>query len=403
MFRGLALTAALAAAMTATPVAAQDAARDEGSGPPLSDLTVGPFRITPSLGLSYGHDSNVTLNADDQDRVSSSFVRVSPSVRAAGGSETNRLQLTYDANYARYFDSPRDDYFDHTLELDWFWNPKLRHTFMAGAGVGWGHDQRGTAGREGELADLPLDVDRYRSTDLSGSYRFGAPGARGRAQVDARARRVEYLNNRELTRFRDRDDRLLGGELGVRIGARTSAVGRVEYGTFEYGTATLDGSEFKYFLGVEWDATAKTSGNLMVGRQAKRFEDPTREEFSGSSWRGSVTWRPRSYSRFDLSTNSETDETNGSGDFILRRDLTLGWAYDWNTRIRSTVDVGFARETFGGSPREDESRWWGISGDYVLRRWLRFGASYRSYFRDSSIGEFQYRQNVFLLSLEISP
>ena len=134
---------------------------------------------------------------------------------------------------------------------------------------------------------------------------------------------------------------------------KTSALVRAEYGTFDYDESTLDGDETHLFVGVDLDATARTSGRVMVGRATKHFDDPTRSEFSGTSWRAGVTWKPRSYSIFDLSTGRDADETNGFGDYILRQDITLGWAHNWNERFRTTVDGGFATEEHRPRERED--------------------------------------------------
>ena len=44
---------------------------------------------------------------------------------------------------------------------------------------------------EGNLALLPLDPDEYDLTNFGGKYRFGAPGARGRLELEAK-----FLGNR---------------------------------------------------------------------------------------------------------------------------------------------------------------------------------------------------------------
>jgi len=116
----------------------------------------------------------------------------------------------------------------------------------------------------------------------------------------------------------------------------------------------------------------------------------------GARW----DWRPRSYSTFSVSTGGEADETNGFGDFILRRDVTFGWSHDWSARLRSNVDAGFARESQRPTDRVDRVRYAGIGADYALRRWLRAGASWRWYERASNVEAFDYERNVVLFSLE---
>jgi hypothetical protein len=211
---------------------------------------------------------------------------------------------------------------------------------------------------------------------------------------------LEYRNNREFTAFRDRRDYFVAGEFGWRVGGRTSAVFRAEQAQFNYEQATLDSDERHYFVGVELDATGKTSGRAVFGRVEKDFDDPARFDGSGTSWRVNVQYRPKSFSIFDVSTGRDIDETNGFGDFILREDVTLGWSYDWTARIRTTVDAGWANEEHQPSNRVDEVQYAGASVNYAFRRWLRLGGSVRTYNRDSELSEFEYRRTQVLFSAE---
>lgn len=363
-------------------------------------IAVGPFRMTPSLGLTLGYDSNVALS--DTGTISSFFTRVSPGIRLDNGNERSRVSASYQGDYSHFSDSSRDNYDDHRFGLQWLYNPVLRHAFALDAQLGYLHDQRGSAAREGELGLLPLDPDEYRASSLGGKYAFGAPGARGRAEVEARAGRIEYRNNREFTAFRDRDDRFLAGTFYWRVAPKTSAVARVEQGKFDYDDATLDNTERHVLVGLEFDATAKTSGQVLFGRAKKDFDDATREDFSGTSWRMAVQYRPRTYSVVDISTGRDTDETNGFGDYILRRDWTLGWAHNWNERFRTTVDGGFANEQHRPSGREDDVNFYGLSADYTFRPWLRFGASWRTYDRDSDFEGLDYGRDLYMISAEAS-
>jgi hypothetical protein len=379
---------------------APDEPADRPSRQPGDGLAVGPLRVLPSIGLSIGYDDNLSMTSRDEE--SSAFWRVSPGVRVEGGSERNRVRATLDAEVGRYTSSSVDDYEDYGADLAWLYSPLLRHAFVLDAGRRFGHDARGTAAREGDLGLLDLDVDRFRRDDLGGRYRFGAPGARGRVELEARVGGVDYLNNRELTAFRDRDDTKLGGAFFWRVAPKTSAELRIEREEYDYELATLDSTEDRVLVGVEFDATARTTGSVLVGRATKDFDDPTRSDFSGSTWRANVEWRPRSYSIFSVSTGGEADETNGFGDYILRRDLTFGWTHNWSARFRTSVDAGLADEEQRPTDRTDRVRYVGAAADYAFRRWLRGGASWRMYDRASDVDEFDYRRNVLLLSLEAS-
>lgn len=400
--RGIGLNVArLAFALLLTSSAAVHAQDPSSPAEPTEEgVSIGGFGFTPTLGLSFGYDDNITLASRRE--VSSTFWEITPAVRLVGGSPRSQWTAEWSAAVGRYADSPIDDYEDQRVSLAWDYNPKLRHAFGLDVSYGWLHDRRGTESREGSLGLLDIEPDEYERGEFGGNYRFGAPGARGRLEFDARFGNTQYTNNEAFTESRDRSDQFFAGTFLWRLAPKTSALVRAEYGTFDYDESTLDGDETHLFVGVDLDATARTSGRVMVGRATKHFDDPTRSEFSGTSWRAGVTWKPRSYSIFDLSTGRDADETNGFGDYILRQDITLGWAHNWNERFRTTVDGGFATEEHRPREREDDVRFFGVSADYLFRPWLRFGASVKRYERDSNLEDLDYDRDVWMLSAEFT-
>jgi polysaccharide biosynthesis protein VpsM len=359
---------------------------------------VGPLRVSPTAGLTVAHDSNIILSSGDE--VDSFLTRFSPGVRVEAGSELNLVSATVQSEFGRYQDSSIDNYTDHSLGLQWSWSPLIRHALVADAGWRRGHDARGTAGREGELALLPLKPDEYDEQSLRARYRFGAPGARGRLEFEVGSNDLEYRNNRELTIFRDRNDRRLAAGFYWRVAPKTSALVTVDQIDADYDVSTLDSTERHYYVGVELDATARTSGSLLVGRAEKDFDDPSRMDFGGFSWRAAAKYKLRSYSVLELTTGRDTDETNGYGDFILRRDVTLSWIHQWSTRFNSQFDIGAARDEHRPSLRTDDSLYYGVSGQYQISPGLTLGAGYRSSDRDSDISQLNYQRKQLLLSLE---
>ncbi|MDZ4812155.1 MAG: outer membrane beta-barrel protein [Pseudomonadota bacterium] len=361
---------------------------------------VGPLRVSPTAGLTLSHDSNVIISSEDE--IDSFLLRFSPGVKVEAGSEFNRLSATLQSEFGRYQSSSLDNYTDHSIGLQWSWSPLVRHSLLVDGTWARHHDARGTAGREGELALLALAPDEYDQKSVGARYRFGAPGARGRLEFEAATNSMEYRNNRELTIFRDRNDRKLAGGFYWRIAPKTSALVTVDQIHADYDVSTLDSTERHYYVGVELDATARTSGSLLFGHAQKDFDDPARLDYSGTSWRASVNYKLRSYSMLELTTSRDADETNGFGDFILRRDVTLAWMHQWSSRLTSQIDVGVARDEHRPSLRTDRSTYYGLSGQYRLAPWLSLGAGYSASNRSTDISQLNYQRKQLLLSLEAS-
>jgi len=273
-----------------------------GAAPPeraadlrAAGVQMGPAVLYPSLGLHFGRDDNIFLQPSGEK--SSNIIVLIPTLDFVAVNNGQRYGLLYQAEAGRYGDSSADDYTDQRL--------------LAEADVGLGqrgrldlqaeyldeHDPRGTGASEGNplLSDNP---DVWHSTRLGATFKYGAPGARGRLDLALGAREKHYDNNRATTAARDLDQGDVGVTFLYRVAPLTSLLLQATDADIDYKTATLDSTERRYLAGVTWEATAKTSGTVKVGRQKKDFDDTARTDFSGGSWAAAVVWSPLTYSFF---------------------------------------------------------------------------------------------------------
>jgi polysaccharide biosynthesis protein VpsM len=379
---------------------------EDGTG-----VQAGPFRVKPTIGLTVGHDSNVAQTATNE--ISSFFTRVSPGVRVDSGNERRSFSLAYEIDSARYKDSSVDNYTDHLLNAGVKFSPSVRTRLGLGASYERGSDRRGTNSRQGLVTAVDsngnpisvlssgLDVDQWRRSGFDGTFAYGAPGARGLLELGAGVSSLEYRNNRSYAQFGDRDMDYIKGRFGWRIASKTAAFIEAQSGNVEYDQDrrrlsglgySLDSATKIYRVGVRMDATAKLSGSAAIGRERRSFDDNGISDYSGSNWIVGLQYRPRSYSVFDLSSSRASAEAvNFLGgfadtDFLVVRDVTLAWTHGWSDRFQTGVDIGQARESFqslGGTIRDDDVGFWGVSADYKLRDWFSIGAGYKSYDRDA--------------------
>jgi polysaccharide biosynthesis protein VpsM len=395
---------------------------DAGTG-----IQAGPFRVKPTIGLSLVNDSNVTLA--EKNEISSFVTRISPGIRLDAGNEIRSFSLSYEIESGRYSSNAakRDNYTDHNLAAGVRLSPSARSAIELGAEYVRGHDRRGENARQGLLANyLNLDSDKWRSTGAHAAFTYGAPEARFNFGLLGGFSNLAYRNNRSYTIFGDRDENFLEGRVGYRLAPKTSLYvsarnNKIDFDRsrqFGTGTISIDSSERIYLVGVQFDATAKLSGHVGVGRSKKNFDDSRISDYSGTAWDAGLQFRPRTYSVIDLSTSRRTDEgidflsspaSNGNSAYLLARDITLAWTHGWSDRLHSTLDFGRERSAYvgytGATPREDTFRFYGLSADYSLNAWLSFGAGYKNYARDSNLkagatNPFDYKRNEFLLSFE---
>ena len=190
---------------------------------------------------------------------------------------------------------------------------------------------------------------------------------------------------------------------------RTTLIFDARISTFSYETdrlseSSLDSEESRYQLGVQWDATAQTTGTAKVGYTKKDFDAPDRGEFSNTSWEINLRWSPRTYSHFDFETARHPSESNGGGNFINNTSYSFSWDHEWKSRLRSRVVARYLDQDYLGSTsnRNQDHSQYIFSVSYEMRNWLTWNFSAELNSRDSNVDRLVYDGNVFRIGAVIS-
>jgi hypothetical protein len=384
--------------LAAGPVFAQGQPAEAGgmSSPP-GGIPVGPLTVYPGVDLAHGYDDNLFLRPNN--RASSSYTIVSPSVRAEAKTGPHKFDVTLRIDHGRYHSSAADKYTDYSLL------GKGDLVFSGRAGLALraeyrhGHDGRGSTDR-----GVSATPDEYDNTGVDGVFRYGAPGAQGRIEVDAGAFARRYTNNRAATAATDHDTAQLGGTFFWRVMPRTELLFQAQHRNIDYPLAasTQDSTEERYLAGVKWEATAATTGTAKFGRQTKKFDSAVRQNISGaSSWDVGVRWSPLTYSVFDFTSSKQASESTGVGDAVVGTSYGVTWSHAWNSRLRTQALATFRNDAFTGAgvTRKDDNTSFGLKVAYDFRRWLRLGAEFTHSERDSNGVDLNYKRNLLLFTV----
>lgn len=155
-------------------------------------------------------------------------------------------------------------------------------------------------------------------------------------------------------------------------------------------------------VGVEWEATAKTSGLIRIGELDKEFDSSARTDDDLNIWEVGLTWSPRTYSHFILNASKEPQESNGTGSFIESQNTTLTWMHSWSEQMTSMVTIGDGEDEYSQSLREDDRQSIAVSVSYDLRRWATLSANYSYTERESNNPLFDFEKNVVTVSVDMS-
>jgi len=362
-------------------------------------------------GLSYGLEAE--LRYDDnifrsESRKTDSFiVEGSPFVKATFFNQGNTYQLGYRLNYAEYLSSSEDSYNDHEFSVDVNHRFTTRQAVVATIEHRLLTEQRGTGFSE-EPNDLVSGPDDYDHTSYGLTYLLGANDARARVELSARREDLSF-DSSYVGDTRDYSADQLGALLRYRVGGRTDLLAEyrnldVTYDNtpldFNGQPIDLDSDEDYYLVGVAWELTAKTRGEVKVGRSSRDYDG---DGFSGSTahWEAELEWRPKSYSTLVLNTKRESLETNGAGFFIDTREHSLAWNHSWNSFLASRLLGGLAEDTYEDGNRKDDQLFWEASMFYDMSNWLDLSFGYRYRENDSSFDLVNYEQNIVFVRASV--
>lgn len=377
-------------------------AQSSNEGAELNHIR-GAFSLGSLVGIEALNDTNIFRS--ETNVLSSQLWKLKPSVLMRFEPARSRLELSYNGDYGWYDRFNNDDYTDHALEAGAY--------LMLGELSGLDlivsyedeHEDRGTGLTQGfdpMSGTFPEDPDRYNLEQALARYTYGITRTRAFISLEGSAKSLTYKNNRARTQQFDREESYGQGTLGLRIRSTTSLQVRVRAKDVTYDHPRTSGfspdsQENRYLFGVEWETTAKTTGTVLVGRVEKKFDDPTRPDFSGPNWEVGIRWSPRTYSHFDLRTERYPEEpVDILADVTDTRIYSLGWTHKWNDRLESELAISRVDRKYRlvTGVRNDKSPKYSFALTYTMRPWLHWQAGVDLNARNSDVATHDYDQTI---------
>src|SRR5256885_3512750 len=382
---------------------------DPERGPPT--LVRGAFTLESSLGIEALHDSNIF---ESRTTVQSSQIwKLAPILLLRFEPARSRLEFGYKGDYGWYDKSSVDDYADHALQAGAYLLLGERSGLDLVASYDEAHENRGTGlslGLDPASGAFPQSPDRYTTGQFLGRYTYGVSHTRAFVSLEASTEKFAYQNNLALTQPFDRDESYGQATFGVRVRPKTSLELSVQALDITYDRPrtsglNLDSREYRYLLGVVWEATGKTTGSVRVGGVTKKFDDPALPDYSAPNWEVAIRWSPRTYSHFTLSTKRYLAEpVDLSGDATDSAVYSLSWRHGWGDPPGSEVAPPqlYLTYRFVTGERRDRSPLYSLALTYKMRWWLRWEAGLDLNARDSPLASYNYKENIARLGARIT-
>ena len=388
----------------------------------MQDLGNG-FQGAASLDLAYTRTDNFFYQPSNGSPAEGYFLRPNLLLDRDAGNVNFKFRVA--GEYAKY-ELPdlginyQDDYFDGLASAGIDWTAGTRSRFNLTGEYRRGHDALGL--NNSIASTVTIEADEYDQGLLSGHYRFGAREAAINLDVRASTRKREYVTNRNNTRFLDFTTDSVGGTIFFNSSPKTAflldvGLSDTRFDTRSPGTPNNDGSTLLYRAGVQWKATAKTTGDIRLGYASSDYESGSKRD--RANWVGSLVWSPATRTSFSFATAQTVQEsylTSGvvaSG--IDNQNHAVEWSQRWGSRLTTILGAQFVNSDFIGfngfdpadgvteNSREDDLTSLVLGVEYTVTRFLVLLGSVGQAERDSSFSSSVYETHTSYVGIRLIP
>jgi hypothetical protein len=369
------------------------------------------------LFTHYTDNAFFQLNSRDKDDATGLFLR--PSVSYVSTSPRLAFASNLNGTFA-IFNLPGqvDDYNDFGGSAGVKWDASAINHLSLRGGLNRGHDLFGLE-RTAATGTQNRSLDKWTQERYELLHILGSPRSRLTLETRLSSFSRTYYTNRVEAVGCGTECLGFGVELlqmtGLyRYSPKTSflldALGANVHMERDFpGVPSRNANEYILRGGVQWLATAKTSGDFRVGYVTRDFEAPGTAQFPRNTrnhldWQISAKWAPANHTTFQLNTARQSVESYNTSSFIETSSVGASWNEEWTARLRTGIGLRFLNADFIGTDRSDDIYEASATIDYLLNRRLALFGLYEYGGRRSVGGsdDFSYDRSVVTAGIKVT-
>lgn len=391
----------LAMAMAGYGVTAVAAVDDAGH------VNMGPVEVVPMAALAIGHDDNIFREGEGAlANKSSTVVNVDASAAFKAQQGMSTYEATLAAKNTSFTGESDANFTDYGVTGLIHQEFNSRNRLDVDFDLGRYHD----AGSTIDGADNK-EAPEFTRTRGGLKYGFGSTEAMMRADLFGNYNKQDYQKTAGDKEGSDRETVEYGTTVFYRFMPKTDALVEIKQRELDYTNEQGAGYDItSYLVGLNWEATAKTSGYAKLGRRYRdaSASDVERQGYTG--WEVGVSYMPVDRSVFQLSTSRDyglESENPQTADFTQGTTSSVSWNHQWTGKISTNANYSYTDEEvqnrFGVSQKDRAINQFGLSVDWNLMRNAAVSLSYEVSDRDESarqsgVDANGYKRNVYMLS-----
>jgi hypothetical protein len=350
-----------------------------------------------NAGLSVKSDSNITRTSEEISDTSATF---SPKIQFLSNIGQHNFVIDYQGNFATYNDNSQYNFNDHDLKLAALFD----HSYKVNSEFTLGYqdtvEEPGSTNAASQLSDE--FNQQTRKSALAKLY-YGTSASIGQLVLGVDHNQQRYTNSNQD--FRDYDQNKLTATFFYRMAPKTRLLLEASTAEYDYvaGTQFVDQSsdDKSYLAGVEWEATAITSGTFRVGYQQKDYADTRFSDIDGLSYFLDMLWKPNTYTTITIGASrstSESAEQDVSGFISTGYSLALEHAFTPRTFVSAAYEQDKS-DFSNAQDRADKRKSIKVGIAHSLRSWLDISLDYRHLERSSNDVFYDFSADTVELSL----
>lgn len=348
----------------------------------------------PSVSATYISDDNIYRQASS--KVSDGILTVSPELLFVKAKGKHRFTTQYNGDYASYGKKSSENYSDHFLKFGGLFD--FSRKFQANLDLNYSldHESRDSAGYNPATPDAKQNT--FTENGILAGFTYGRRTAKAQFEMDVTTNNLDYTNNSQDSR--DRKSNALSARVFYNIGAKSSVFIEAKQNTIDYVTAgarNLDNKEAFTHLGFRWDVSNKTTGELKFGSFTKKFDSAAETDGSGSSYKASILWKPKTYSHVTLAFSQAPQESVTVDSFYLSSLMSVNWQHNFSSKLGLEMGLSSGTDEYS-STRKDTVNNLRLSVIYKLRRRVELGANYTNSKRDSNLAAADFNNGTIMFT-----
>ena len=356
-----------------------------------------------NAGLTAEYTDNVLNNIDE---TSDTAIVFSPDIKYLSLIGKHKFALSYKGSFANYTKDSDLSYNEHIIAL----GARLDHSNKIDTEFKIGFDKKIEEPGSTNSSTLSLtNFNKYENKSALARLYFGKKTSIGQIVLEYKYNEREYTNNQQ--NYRDFEQDQFIATFFYRLAPKTRLLFQASTADYSYDDQQLfngiifnqSSTQNLYLTGVEWEATAKTTGIFKIGYQDKDYDDPRFNDISGLSYNLDMIWKPNTYTKIKLGATRQTTESaqldvggfvstsysiDLSHDIFVRTALTAKYIVD-NDDIVSSINF---------SDRTDKRNKIQFGIKHNLRKWLDVSLNYKYQEKSSNLDIFNYDSNAVELT-----